>query len=85
MSIHKVSETKTVAINDAEARDDLRKLHGLPPYDGGGNPCYGDGYFARSLVEKYGMELDKLKMVVGFNAELVRWKQARAGFMASQR
>ena len=85
MSIHKVTETKTVVINDAEALDDLRKLQGLPPYDGDGNICRGDGYFARSLEKKYGMDLEALKRAVGFNAELDRWKQARAGFMAGQR
>ena len=32
--------------------DDLKKLRGLPPYDGADNPCRWDGIFAISLREK---------------------------------
>jgi hypothetical protein len=28
---------------------DLRKLYGLPPYDGADNPCRADGYFAKGI------------------------------------
>lgn len=81
MSIHKVTDTRTVVINDTEALDDLRKLHGLPPYDGGSNICRDDGYYARSLEKKHGLPLDALERAVGFSAELQRWESARQLFM----
>jgi hypothetical protein len=42
-----------------EAWHDLAKLYGLPPY-GRSNLCYADGMFAKSLEEKYGMNIDTL-------------------------
>ena len=33
--------------------EDLRKLYGLPPYDGPDNYVQGDGIFARSIKIKY--------------------------------
>lgn len=36
--------------------DELKKLHGLPPYNCPSNYCYGDGFFASSIV----LEFDKL-------------------------
>jgi hypothetical protein len=49
----------------AEAIDKLKMYHGLPPHNGF-NPCAGDGYFANSLVQKYGMSIAKLEKVSGF-------------------
>ena len=48
-----------------EAYEDLKKLYGLPPY-GECNPCYSDGMFATSLIDKYGMSIAALKEWVGF-------------------
>ena len=47
----------------AEARDSLHKLDGTGEYAGDmGNMCYGDGYFAQSLLRKYNIEhLGKLR------------------------
>lgn len=47
------------------ATDDLKKLLGLSPYDTMDNPCYGDGYFAKSLEERYGVTIDELKKETG--------------------
>lgn len=47
-----------------QARDDLRKLHGHAPYNTPSNICYGDGYFAASLVTKYGMSITELEKAV---------------------
>lgn len=44
-----------------KARDELKMLMGLPPYNNWSNICYGDGYFAQSLVQKYGMSIQELK------------------------
>lgn len=44
----------------AQAKEDLKKLNGDRPYDDGSNLVRGDGVFANSLVEKYGMSLGKL-------------------------
>ena len=55
-------------INVAKAIDDLKKLHGYPPYDDAANPCTGDGYYAASLEKKYGVDdLDELEKFVKFN------------------
>lgn len=47
-------------------KDDLKKLYGLPPYNTPTNMVYGDGYFARSLKNKYGEEaVNKAKKELG--------------------
>lgn len=33
--------------------DKYKKLYGLKPYDKGYNPCYQDGYFAKSIKEDF--------------------------------
>lgn len=35
------------------ARDELAMLDGMPPHNVPWNICYGDGYFASSLLRKY--------------------------------
>lgn len=45
----------------AEARTDLVVLHDPTP----SNPCYNDGYYAQSLVKKYGMSISELEKLVG--------------------
>ena len=34
----------------------LKKLYGLPPYNTWTNICYGDGYFAKSIEDKFSKE-----------------------------
>ena len=48
------------------ALDELRMLNGDPPHNVGSNICMGDGYFAQSLVGKYGMSLDELAKACGY-------------------
>lgn len=48
----------------AEAKDDLDKLNGRGRHATPSNICWGDGYFARSLEEKYGMSLQALEAAV---------------------
>ena len=38
------------------AEDQLRKLHGLPPYDGPSNYLRADGYFAASIDKEFPKE-----------------------------
>lgn len=67
-----VTTTRTLSIPDdkvAEARRDLEKL--LVP--GGGNICYNDGYFANSLVKKWGMSTSDLEKLVGRPVMRVVW------------
>lgn len=61
--------------------DDLKKLYGLPPYDSGGNICRGDGYFARSLEEKYGKPLKELREEVNWAQVVDAWEGHRTLFM----
>ena len=39
-----------------ELEEMLKKLYGLPPYNTWINICYGDGYFAKSIEEKFSKE-----------------------------
>lgn len=48
----------------ATLRDDLARFDGTPPYDTPGNPCYLDGYYAKSLEKKYGKPLSTLRALV---------------------
>ena len=48
-------------INKKELLDDLKILYGLPPHDSMSNYCQGDGYYANSLVKKYGQSIEELK------------------------
>lgn len=43
-----------------EATRDLRMLN-EPGYGGGMNICYNDGYFANSLIRKWGMSISELQ------------------------
>lgn len=49
----------------AKIRDDLAKLDGKPPYNTPSNYCWGDGYFASSLEQKYGAPIETLRRLVG--------------------
>lgn len=53
-------QADTVDARKAAAKEDLKMLNGDRPYDDGSNLVLGDGQFANSLVEKYGMSLGKL-------------------------
>ena len=44
--------------------DDLKKLDGKAPYDGGSNICRDDAYFAHSLESKYGKSIKELRREV---------------------
>ncbi len=44
-----------------EITDDLKKLDGKPPYNGGSNICRDDTYFALSLEKKYGSSILELR------------------------
>ncbi len=50
-------------INQTELREDLAKLDGKPPYNTGSNILQGDGYFAKSLEEKYGLPIEELRQI----------------------
>ena len=47
-----------------KARNKIRMLEGLPPYNTPSNICYGDGYFAQSIIREYGMSIEELKKKV---------------------
>lgn len=68
---------KITAKRRAEIIDDLKKLNGLPPHHGF-SVVRGDGYFANSLVAKYGMSLTEMAKVSGFD----KVRKATAKLMA---
>lgn len=70
--------------NKADLLDDLKKFHGLPPYDGI-NPCCGDGYFANALVRKHGMSMKEMEEAVGFDKLAREWSAMRASFACRSR
>lgn len=57
-----------------QAIDDLHKLYGTGPYTGDmSNICYGDGYFANSIKQKYGVgSIGELEEMIRKNEELVK-------------
>ena len=63
-----------------QAQKDLAMLNGLPPYGGASNICCGDGYFAQSLVERYGMPLEQLAAACGHDERLRQWQKCRRNF-----
>lgn len=52
-----------------EARDALKMLRGDAPYNGGGNPCQGDGYYAASLRDRYGMPVHEIEKLSGYKSD----------------
>ena len=70
-----------VSFDRLKAIDDLKKLNGLPPYDGF-NPCEGDGYFALAMTKEYGMSIEELEKAVDFKKLVDAWKASRAAFLA---
>ncbi len=68
-----------------KALDDLKKLGGIPPYDDGGNICYGDAYFYRSIekefCEPHGITFEELKRLTGYTDIKRRWEQTRDLFL----
>lgn len=77
------TNTATKSIDRIKVIDDLKKLNGLPPYDGF-NPCAGDGYFAMSIQKEHGMTIAELEEAVGFTKLVADWERLRAGFVAKQ-
>jgi hypothetical protein len=63
-----------------KAIDDLKKFHGIPPYDGC-NPCQGDGYFAMDIEKRFKMSIAELEKAVGFKEIINKWKAARQNFL----
>lgn len=52
-----------------QARDDLRKLRGQAPHNTPSNICYGDGYFAASIENKYGMTIAELDQALKVSSD----------------
>lgn len=48
------------------AREALDKLHGRGAYAYPGNLCYGDGYFARSIEQEFGMSINELEKEINY-------------------
>ena len=47
-------------VDDKSFSNDWKKYVGMPPYDDGGNPCLGDGFYIASMVKKYGISFDDM-------------------------
>ena len=47
-------------------RDCLDMFHGRGKYNTPGNPCWADGYYAKSLEKRFGKSIDDLKKEVGY-------------------
>ena len=73
-----VTMTVKKRINKRQAIKDLKILNGMPPYDDAGSFCRGDGYFAKSLVKKYGVPIDQLEKLVGFDEVRDKWHNLRS-------
>ena len=73
------------ATKHQEIVDELKKLNGLPPYDGPSNYVRGDGYFAASLEAKYGASIAELEQAVGFDELRRHWEQTGRDFECDDR
>jgi len=76
-----ITVKSTVNLDRRAVLDDLKKLNGLPPYNGF-NPCAYDGYFAAALVKKYNLSINELAKAVNFEKVLKDWKRAQDAFLA---
>lgn len=77
-----ITETRTIKMDEskkAEARADLVKLYNPT---GGFSLCANDGYFAKSIEQKYGMPLSTLAEVSGYNDHLKEYQRRKARAMA---
>jgi hypothetical protein len=61
-----------------EITTDLKRLHGIPPFEG--NPAAFDGLYAQSLTEKYGVTIGQLEKSVSFDKIIDRWNKVKATF-----
>ena len=64
-----------------QALESLKKLHGIPPYDGPNNPVKGDGLFSKSLEKKYNCSLFELAYETGFAKIHNDWFKIRKQFI----
>jgi hypothetical protein len=55
-------------------KKDFRLLRCPVDENGGLNPCYSDGHFAKSMVEKYGRSIPELEMIAKANNFQIHWK-----------
>ena len=60
-----------------KARNELAMLHGDPPHNTWSNICYGDGYFANSLVQRYGMSISQLEKESGYKKAKKKLRKAQ--------
>lgn len=58
----------------AQAIDDLKLFHGLPPYDHAGNELRMQAALATAIVKKYKMPMINLRNATGFNVLLEQVK-----------
>lgn len=72
-------------MNIQKAIEDLKMLDGLPPYDGGGNICKGDGYFAKSLEKKYHMSVEQLRKVTEYDKIYDEWEKMKSNFVKGEK
>jgi|WetSurSiteA1Bulk_404760.scaffolds.fasta_scaffold215147_1 hypothetical protein len=57
----------------------LKKLYGLPPYDGASNIVAGDGYFAKSI--RGDKPIEEIIKATGFDKILEDWEKTRQEFI----
>lgn len=76
----RVEKMVTIEIDKDKAIDDLKRLHGHPPYNGWSNTCYGDGYFANDIKQRFGMSIEELEKAVGYQKYHQAWSRAMQNF-----
>lgn len=59
-----------------EAIEDLRRLKEID-YGGGMNLCYGDGHYARSLMQKWRMSIEELSEKCGYYKKAKRVEEIK--------
>jgi hypothetical protein len=53
-------------------KTDIQKFLGEGEYNTPSNPCWGDGYFAKSLEEKWGKSIEELVTIYREGGDIIR-------------
>jgi len=52
-------------MNIEKAKDDLKKLKGLSPYNTSSNLCWNDAYFGKAIEREHGKTIKELEEITG--------------------
>jgi len=75
-----ITTTRTVRLSESQKAEARQMLVDLNGDRGGFSIVQGDGYFAKSIEQKFGLPLDVLAEVSGYNAKKAERQRLLASF-----